>query len=292
MKRSAISILAAALAATALSAAEPIPRLVGPEWLSANLSNPKVRIVDMRGDIREYWESHIPGAVFLDADALRWPDRGVPGKLMPPAAFVRLLGEMGIGRDTTIVVCSEINHYRATYFVWALDYIGHGPWAILEDGFQGWKSQNRPLTQDYPKIGPVAYDWKGKVDASVRATTEDVRTRDLAATVLIDVRPAELYSGEKGTWKRKGHIQGAVNHVWTEDLNNNGAWRDNEVLRKAYAGIGVTPDKMIIVSCGQGQMASHAYFTLKYVLGFPRVKNYDGSFNEWSNVDALPVESK
>lgn len=292
MKRSALYILAATLAATALSAAEPVPRLVGPDWLSANLSNPKVRIIDMRADIRDYWESHIPGAVFLDADAVRWPDRGVPGKLMPPAAFARLLGEMGIGRDTTVVVYSEINHYRAAYVVWALDYIRHGSWAILEDGFQGWKRQNRPLTQDYPKIRPAAYDWKGNVDPAVRATTEDVRTRDLASTVLIDVRPAELFSGEKGTWKRKGHIEGAVSHVWVEDLNNNGTWKDVEVLRKAYADIGVTPDEAVIVSCGQGQMSAHTYFTLKYILGFPRVKNYDGSFNEWSNVDALPVESK
>lgn len=292
MKKSALSFLAAALAASALTAAEPDARLVGPDWLAANLTNPKVRIIDMRADIREYWENHIPGAVFLDADVVRWPDRGVPGKLMPPAELARLLGEMGIGRDTTVVICSEINHYRAAYVAWALDYVGHPSWAILEDGFQGWKRRSRALTQDYPKIKRAAYEWKGKVDGTVRATMDDVRTRDRATTVLVDVRPAELFSGEKGTWKRKGHIEGAVNHVWVEDLNNNGTWKDVEVLRKAYADIGVTPDKSIIVSCGQGQMSAHTYFTLKYVLGFPRVRNYDGSFNEWSNVDTLPVAAK
>ncbi len=292
MKRSALSFLAAALAASALTAAEPDARLVGPDWLAANLTNPKVRIIDMRADIREYWESHIPGAVFLDADVVRWPDRGVPGKLMPPAELARLLGEMGIGRDTTVVIYSEINHYRAAYVAWALDHIRHPSWAILEDGFQGWKRRSRALTQDYPKIKPAAYDGKGKVDGTVRATMEDVLTRDRATTVLVDVRPAELFSGEKGTWKRKGHIEGAVNHTWVEDLNNNGTWKDAEVLRKAYADIGVTPDKTIIVSCGQGQMSAHTYFTLKYVLGFPKVRNYDGSFNEWSNVDTLPVAAK
>ncbi len=292
MKRSALSFLAAALAASALTAAEPDARLVGPDWLAANLTNPKVRIIDMRADIREYWESHIPGAVFLDADVVRWPDRGVPGKLMPPAELARLLGEMGIGRDTTVVIYSEINHYRAAYVAWALDYIRHPSWAILEDGFQGWKRQSRALTQDYPKIKPAAYDWKGKADSTVRAAMEDVRTRDRATTVLVDVRPAELFSGEKGTWKRKGHIEGAISHVWVEDLNSNGTWKDVEVLRKAYADIGVTPDKTIIVSCGQGQMSAHTYFTLRYVLGFPRVRNYDGSFNEWSNVDTLAVIAK
>jgi thiosulfate/3-mercaptopyruvate sulfurtransferase len=108
----------------------------------------------------------------------------------------------------------------------------------------------------------------------------------------IDTRPAELYSGEKGTWKRKGHVQGAVHHVWVEDLNDNGTWKGVEVLRKAYADIGVTPDMAVIVSCGHGQMSAHTYFILKYVLGFPKVRNYDGGFNEWSNVDALPVESQ
>ncbi len=290
--RIALSILAAALTATALSAAEPLPRIVGPDWLAENLSKPGVRIVDLRADIRDYWESHLPGAVFLDADALRWPDKGVPGKLMPATAFVRLLGEMGIGPETTVIIYSEVNHYRAMYFAWALDHVGHASWAILAEGFQGWKRDNRPLTQDYPKIKAVAYGWKGKVDASVRATLEDVRTRDLAATALIDVRPADLYSGEKGSWKRKGHIKGAINRFWADDLNSSGAWKDGEVLRKAYADLGVVPEKTVIVSCGQGQMAAHTYFTLKYVLGFPKVRNYDGSFNEWSNVDSLPVESK
>jgi thiosulfate/3-mercaptopyruvate sulfurtransferase len=292
MKRSALFVLVGALAATVLSAAEPIPRIVGPDWLAENLTKPGIRIVDLRADVRDYWESHLPGAVFLAADALRWPERGVPGKLMPPAAFVSLLGAMGIGPDTTVVVYSEVNHYRATYFLWALDYIGHRSWAVLENGLVGWKSGNRPLTQDYPKITPVAYEWKGTVDASVRATLQEVRTRDLASTVLIDVRPADLYSGEKGTWKRKGHIKGAVNHFWADDVDNNGVWKDVAVLRKAYADIGVSPEKTIIVSCGQGNMSSHTYFTLKYILGFPKVRNYDGSFNEWSNIDSLPVESK
>ncbi len=292
MKRTALLVLTAALAATALAGAEPLPRLVGQDWLAANLTNPAVRIIDMRGDIRDYWESHIPGALFLDSDVVRWPDRGVPGKLMPPAELARLLGAMGIGRNTTVVIYSEINHYRAAYVAWALDYIRHPSWAILEDGFLGWKRQGRALTQDYPNIRPVSYDWKGSVDGTVRATMEEVRTRNLATTVLLDVRPAELFSGEKGTWKRKGHIEGAVSHLWVDDLKNNGAWKDIEVLRKAYADIGVTPDKAIIVSCGQGQMSSHTYFALKYVLGFPRVRNYDGSFNEWSNVDTLPVVSK
>ena len=269
---------------------EPSSRLVQAEWLATNLADPNVRVIDLRGDIRDYWESHIPGAVFLDSEALRWPERGVPGKLMPPSALAQLLGEMGVGRNTTVIIYSEVNHYRAAYMVWALDYIKHRSWAILQDGFQGWKRQGRELSQDYPKIKATRYEWKGETDPGVRATLDDVKNRDGSKTVLVDIRPIELYSGEKGTWKRKGHIKGAINHFWVEDLNNNGTWKDVEVLRKAYLDKGITPEKTIIVSCGQGQMASHVYFTLKYILGYPKVKNYDGSFNEWSNIDGLPVE--
>jgi thiosulfate/3-mercaptopyruvate sulfurtransferase len=275
-----------------LGAQERDSKFVTSDWLSANLDNPNVRIIDMRGDIRDYWEAHIPGAVFLDSETLRWPDMGVPGKLAPADTLARLLGEMGIGRNMKVVVYSEVNHYRAAYFVWALDYLKHKSWAVLENGFVGWKRQALGTTQDFPRIKPVRYEFKGDVDREIRATTEEIKDRDLGKTVLLDVRPAELYSGEKGSWKRRGHIPGAINHLWVQDLNNNGTWKDKEILRKAYAELGVVPEKLIYVSCGQGQMASHTYLTLKYVLGFPRVKNYDGSYNEWSNLDALPVETK
>jgi thiosulfate/3-mercaptopyruvate sulfurtransferase len=286
-----VLIVALLVGLPALEARESPSKLVGVEWLAANLKNPGVRIIDLRAEIRDYWESHIPGSVFLDTAALRWPERGVPGKLMPPPVLARLLGEMGIGRDTRIVIYSEVHHYRAAYFAWALDYIGHESWAVLENGFEGWKGNSLPLTQDYPPIKPVSYAWDGAVDPSVRATLEEVKTRDTGGTVLIDVRPKDLYSGKTGAWKRRGHIPGAINHFWTDDVDAGGKWKSPEILRAAYAEQGVTPDKMIIVSCGQGQMSSHAYFTLKYILGFPRVKNYDGSFNEWSNRDDLPVET-
>ena len=287
-----IRTLVALFLAAAISALGAEEKFVRADWLSANLDNPDIRIIDLRGDLRDYWEAHIPGAVFLDSEALRWPDRGVPGKLMAADALARLLGEMGISRKTKIIVYSEINHYRAAYFVWALDALKHKSWAVLENGFAAWKRNALATTQDYPRIKAVRYEFTGDVDPDVRATTEEVRTRKPDRTVLLDVRPVELYSGEKGTWKRKGHIPGAVNHVWVQDLNNDGTWKDLEVLKKAYSDLGVVPEKLIYVSCGQGQMSSHTYLTLKYVLGFPRVKNYDGSFNEWSNNDALPVETK
>ncbi len=274
-----------------LRGAIPADRRVGPDWLQQNMTRPDIRIVDMRGDVREYWEGHLPGAVFLDSAALRWADRGVPLKLMPVSALAQLLGEMGIGRETTVIIYSEINHYRATYFMWALDAIGHPAWALLEGGYEGWKAAGRTTTQDYPAIRPVSYPAPKAFLPGVRATLAEVRDRNAKTTVLLDTRPAEIYSGAKGSWKRKGHIAGALNHYWADDVSATGLWKPVEELRRAFEALGATPEKTIIVSCGQGLMASHTYITLKYVLGYPKVKLYDGSFNEWSVVDSLPVET-
>lgn len=272
--------------ATAQQAEE---RFVSPEWLAANIKRSDIRIVDMRGDVREYWESHIPGAVFLNVESLRWPNRGVPGMAMETQALALLLGRMGITRETVVVIHSEVNHYRAAYFAWTLDYLDHPSWHILLGGFDNWRETGRPLTQDYPRIAPATYRLPAKLNTDVLATLDEVRRRNPSETVLLDVRPADLFSGEKGTWKRKGHIQGALNHFWALDLKPDGSWRNQEDLKATYAILGAVPDKGVIVSCGQGLMSAHSYITLKYVLNFPRVKNYDGGFTEWVGDDSLPV---
>jgi thiosulfate/3-mercaptopyruvate sulfurtransferase len=267
-----------------------VDKVVRAEWLAANLNNPNVRLIDMREEIRLYWESHIPGALYLDSAALRWPDQGIPGKLIPAKALVSLLGQMGIRPNTLVVIYTEINNYRGTHLIWALDYIGHKSSAILEGGFDGWKKAVRPITQDYPSIKPVEYPLPSKLNEEIRATTGELIKRNPATSALIDTRPPDLFSGEKGAWKRKGHILGAIPHFWAIDLKTDGSWLALDVLERGYASLGVTPDKTIYVYCGQGQMASHVYFTLHYLLGFPKVKNYDGSFSEWSNRDDLAVE--
>jgi thiosulfate/3-mercaptopyruvate sulfurtransferase len=267
-------------------------RLISTEWLEANLSGENLRIVDTRGDIRDYWQSHIPGAVYMDTALLRWPDRGVPVKLMPAPALALLLGELGIKEDTMVVVYFDKNGYPPCYFLWALDFIGHQKFALLEDGIERWRREGRTLSQDYPKIKPVSYRLPAKLRSEIRATVDDVLKGVKDGAILLDTRPDDLYSGEKGAWKRKGHIKGALSHFWALDLLNDGSWRGPEELLAAYRTQGVTPEKDIIVYCGQGQMAALTYFALKHILGFPNVRLYDGGFNEWSVREDLPVESK
>jgi thiosulfate/3-mercaptopyruvate sulfurtransferase len=267
-------------------------KVISTEWLEANLSKENLRIIDIRSSLKDYWQGHIPGAVYLSLDALRWPDGGVPVKLLPAEALAMMLGEMGVNEKDMVVVYSEKPDYKAPYLIWALDYIGHHSSALLEGGFDKWQEEERPTTKDYPDISLGDYKLASKLDEEVRASLEEVRKiASLGGGVIVDVRPAELYTGEKGFWKRKGHIKGSINRLWTEDLKEDGTWKPKEDLKKAYTKLGATPDKTIIVSCGQGLMAAHTYFTLKYILGYPQVKNYDGSFSEWSNIDELPVET-
>jgi thiosulfate/3-mercaptopyruvate sulfurtransferase len=265
-------------------------KLVSGEWLAANLSNENVRIVDSRMDIRDYWQSHIPGAVYLDTDLLRWPDHGVPGKLMSVEALALFLSQMGIGDNTMVVAYYDKNGYPPFYLLWALEFIGHKDFALLEDGIERWRAEGRPLTQDYPKVKPISFRLSDKPHIEIRATLEDVLKETKAGTVLLDVRPEDLYKGEKGAWKRKGHIKGALSHPWAMDLSSDGGWKPKDELLAVYASQGVTPDKKIIVYCGQGQMAAFAYFSLKHRLGFPNVKVYDGGFSEWSAREDLPIE--
>ncbi len=267
-------------------------KLIDTTWLEENLLSQNIRIIDVRDTVASYWLEHIPSAVYLSPDALRWPDHGVPVRLIPPKILVNLLETMGIDETTTVIIYSEKSDFKSTYLLWALDYIGHKNSAILDGGFNKWKAEGKPITQDYPIITPKVYSDEIKTKNDVRALLDEVKGAIYKDEyIIIDVRPAELYTGEKGNWKRKGHIKGAINHFWGDDLNNDGTWKNKEELSKIYEDLGVTPQKDIIVSCGQGQMSAHTYFTLKYILGYPKVRNYDGSFNEWSNIEDLPIET-
>jgi thiosulfate/3-mercaptopyruvate sulfurtransferase len=266
-------------------------RTVSTAWLEDHLNDSDMRIVDVRTEITAYWEGHLPGAVYYHPDAMRLAHNGVPVMVMPTEAFAIMLGEMDITPDTLVCVYTETGDYKAPYLVWALDYIGHERSVVLEGGFGKWKAENRPITQDYPRITPTRYPAPEKPNMAVRATLDDVK-KALAdkSAVIVDVRATALYTGERGFWKRNGHLPGVPGHFWGDDLTPTGVWKDKETIRAAYAALGVTPDKPIITMCGQGTMSAHAYFTLKYLLGFPNVRNYDGGFSEWVNHDDLPVE--
>ena len=275
-----------------LHAQEPVPKRVDVKWLKENLSRENTRIVDLRNDVEKYLKGHIPGAVSIDPETLRWSEEGVPEKLIQPEAFVQLLGELGINEGTLVVAYSDMEDYYASYLIWALDYVGHGQSALLDGGFHMWEKKGGSITQDYPVIKPVQYPMPAELNEEVRATLDEVK--DLMAqgeSILLDVRPLDMFTGKKGSWIRKGHIQGAVHRFLGDDLKKDGTWKKKADLRKQYEKLGVTHDKTVIVSSGSGLMSSKTYFTLKHILKYPSVKNYDGNFDEWSSLEELPVQS-
>lgn len=273
-------------------AQEPFPKLVGAQWLRENLSRDNLRVVDLRGDVKAYWKEHIPGAVYLNPETLRWPEGGVPVKALQPGALAQLLGELSIDENTLVVAYSSKGDYHATYFIWALDYLGHQHSAILNGGFEEWVKRGGQKTQDYPGLRPTEYPLPSRLNERVRAGVDEVQgAMSGGDVVLLDVRPKDMYNGTKGFWKRNGHIPGARHHFVGDDLTEDGTWKREKDLKKQYETIGVTPDKAIIVMCGSGKMSSLAYVTLKHVLEYPRVKHYDGGINEWSNFEALPMET-
>jgi len=289
----AVLALAAAVLGVGQAYAQDLPsKLVGTEWLAANLGKIDIRIIDMRMEIRDYWTSHLPSAVYLNPEALRWPENGVPLKLLSLKSLAELLGRMGIGPETPVVLYSEKNGFMPLFLLWALDYIGHKNCGVLEGGFDKWKGEGRFLTPDFPsRIKPTTYPVPTRLRAEVRATVEEVSAALGGKAVLIDTRAVEVFSGERGAWKRRGHIPGAVSLFWSENLKSDSSWKSKQELGEMYSALGVTADKKIIVYCGTGQMSSHTYFALKYILGFPSVRNFDGGFNEWSADPKRPVDS-
>jgi len=266
------------------------PRIASTDWLAQHLTDENQTIVDVRDDIKAYWAGHVPGAVWLSPEALRWPDSGVPGKLMPCDQMAKLVSLMGVTSDGTVLIYAEESNFKPAYLAWALDYLGHKNWAIVDGGYRKWTAEKRAVSQAYPNtVSCPCFSYPGPV-AFVRSRTADVLARK-GDTMLLDVRVKKAYTGEEGPWLRKGHIPGAISHPWSDDITADGVWKSKAELQAAYLAQGIIPDKLIIASCGQGQMSAHTYVTLKYVLGYPNVTNYDGGFNEWSNSAALPVNT-
>ncbi len=269
-----------------------------PALLSTDSADELVRgghatVVDIRTEVQVYLRDHLPGAVYLNTETLRAADHGVPNLLLPAESYRLLFSRLGIGFDRPVVIYSagESRNVDATYLAWILQGFGHPAVYVLDGGYGKWQAENRPLTRRYPLVEPA--DLSKRPFTPERATLEDVKAAlGQAGTVLVDARAPDQYAGEAGAQMRRGHIPGAVNHYWQDDLERNAfakVWRDRERLRAEYAAQGITPDKDIITYCNGGLESSHVYFTLRFLLGYPRVRIYDGSWTEWAEREELPI---
>ncbi|MGA2516387.1 MAG: sulfurtransferase [Thermodesulfobacteriota bacterium] len=269
------------------------PRLIETRELFNLMDHPSLRIVDMRTSLSDYLKGHIPGAVYLHFENLQIPDKGVPDQAPDRICLERLLGDnLGLSNHMGIVLYSERSNPNATLLAWTLDFLGHKKVGVLNGGWEKWVSERYPITQTYPSLLPSKFF--GKVIRETAAEKKWIQDRLSARNVVIvDARHPREYSGEEGEELRRGHIPGARNIFWETTLEGEEvrAWKKKGDLERLFAESGVMRGKEIVVYSERGREASHLYFTLKYVLGFPHVFLYRGSWIEWSADKTMPIKT-
>jgi thiosulfate/3-mercaptopyruvate sulfurtransferase len=277
--------------------------LVSTEWVQEHLNDPSIRIVEADEDVLLYDIGHIPGAVKIDWHTdLQDP---LSREFIGSEEFAKLMSRLGIGNDTTVVFYGDKNNWWAAYAYWFFRYNGHKNLKIMNGGRKKWEEEGRPLTKDVPSYPPTTYTPQPR-DESIRAYRDDVlahagykgRQKVAEGKPLVDVRSPQEYTGEKIHMPeypqegalRGGHIPGAKNIPWARAVADDGTFKSAEELRKLYESESITPDKEIIAYCRIGERSSHTWFVLHELLGYPNVRNYDGSWTEWGNAVGLPIE--
>jgi thiosulfate/3-mercaptopyruvate sulfurtransferase len=271
-------------------------RLVTTEWLAEHLGADGLVVIESDEDVLLYETGHIPGAVKVDWH-LELNDQ-VTRDYLDAEAFARLCAAKGIGRDDTVVFYGDNFNWWAAYALWVFTLFGHPDVRLLDGGRQKWVEQGRELTRERTERAPAQYPVPQRDDAPVRAYRDQVLAHIAAARPLVDVRSPAEYTGElthmasypqEGAL-RGGHIPGAVNKPWKAAANDDGTFKRPDELRAIYADqLGLSPDDDVIAYCRIGERSSHTWFVLHHLLGYPRVRNYDGSWTEWGNLVRAPV---
>jgi thiosulfate/3-mercaptopyruvate sulfurtransferase len=280
--------------------------LVETDWAASHLTDPAVRILEVSVDPAAFQQGHIPGAVALDwfEDLEAHPLRDIASR----TKLEQLLGEAGVTNTTTVLLYGDNYNWFAAYAYWLLRYYGHQDARLINGGRNKWIEEGRPLTKEAAKVTPTTYRTRDP-NTSIRALREYVVAVVAAAgrslledgqlrRFLVDVRSPKEFSGElvapedlpqEGAY-RGGHIPGAVNIPWAETVAPDGTFKSSDELRRLYERRQIIPDKEIIVYCRIGERSAHSWFVLTELLGYPNVRNYDGSWVEYGNLIGVPIE--
>jgi thiosulfate/3-mercaptopyruvate sulfurtransferase len=263
--------------------------------VAQHVGDPSVRLAEVDVDTYSYDEGHIPGAIGWD-----WSKElceTVRRDILSKDAFERLMGAAGIEPDTTVILYGDNNNWFAAWALWQMKIYGHKDARLMNGGRRKWLEEGRELTIDVPPKKAARYVAQ-EPDRSIRALLPEmfdiVKARGAG---LVDVRSPAEFTGEllappglPETCQRGGHLPGAANVPWGKVCEEDGTFKSFDALQALYSSVGIVADRPVVTYCRIGERSSHTWFVLKYLLGFPDVKNYDGSWTEWGNLVNVAIE--
>ncbi len=267
--------------------------IIGTSWLADHLETPNLVVIDLRKQ-SEYSTSHIPGSLALGVENLRTHVLGLGSMLSPVDLLARQVSFMGIDPEDLVVLVPGEAVRDTTLAGLALERIGHTAYAILNGGFAQWVADERPVNADMPDVTLSQYPVRAEADQFTVTAATVLEAVRLSSVVIIDARPAKYYQGIKSDEARAGHIPGAVNRPYTEDvqtIDKVTTLKSVEDLARLYARLIPAKATHVIVYCRTGHQASQTVFVLKYLLAYTHVQWYDGGWSEWASKQALPIKS-
>lgn len=268
--------------------------LVSTQWLADRLGTDGLVVLESDEDVLLYETGHIPGAIKIDWHTeLNDP---VVRDYLNDEDFAALLSSKGINRDDTVVIYGDKNNWWAAYALWVFKLFGHEDVRLLNGGRDLWIAEGREITREKPVAKAANYPVVSRDESSIRAFKDDVLAH--LGQPLLDIRSPEEYTGERTHMPnypeegalRGGHIPGAKNVPWARAVAEDGRFKSRDELEAIYAGEqGLSRDDNIVAYCRIGERSSHSWFVLTYLLGYPNVRNYDGSWTEWGNAVRVPI---
>jgi thiosulfate/3-mercaptopyruvate sulfurtransferase len=271
--------------------------LISTDWVADHIGDPAYRLVEVDEDTAAYAGGHIEGAI-----AWHWKEdlhEDLRREFLSQEGLTELLRRSGVGPDTTVVLYGGNNNWFATYAYWLLRYLGFDRVKLVDGGRKKWELEERPLTTDEPAYGAAQPGSLAPVRQDVRAFRDEVLAHiGGAGRTMVDVRSPAEFSGEvlapphlpQEQAQVPGHVPGAANVPWASAAADDGSFKTDAELTALYGGVGVTPDTDVIAYCRIGERSSHTWFVLHELLGYPRVRNYDGSWTEYGSLVGVPVE--
>lgn len=271
--------------------------LVSTDWVASNLGTPGIKLVEVDVDTEAYGTGHLEGAI-----AWNWTTQlndTVRRDILSKEQFEQLMSRSGITPDDTLVLYGDNNNWFAAFALWQAKLNGHRDVRLMNGGRKKWvEVEGRPVDTAVPAATPTDYRVTSRDEAGLRAKVSDVlKITESHGSNLVDVRSPAEFSGDviappgmTETAQRGGHVPGAKSVPWVRAVNDDGTFKPAEELAALYAGAGVTRERPTVAYCRIGERSSHTWFVLKYLLGYPDVKNYDGSWTEYGSMIGVPIE--